>query len=49
MEKNIGIILIVLSIFLGFMVCLDVSYQNGVEDCIKAKNNVNWCKNELAK
>lgn len=49
MNKNIGIVLIGLALILTFMVCLDISYRHGVQDCVKAVNDANWCKNELAK
>ena len=44
MKKNL-IILIIIS---GF-ICLNISYTNAVNDCVKGGNNINWCKNELAK
>lgn len=40
-------------IFIGIMIliviCLHISYTNAVNDCVKGGNNINWCKNELAK
>lgn len=40
----IGLILILIC-----MVCLDINYKTGVNECVRAGNELNWCQSELAK
>lgn len=39
----------VIGIMILIVICLNVSYTNAVNDCIKGGNDITWCKNELAK
>lgn len=34
---------------LTLIVVMDISYQSEVKACVQAVNNIDWCKNELAK
>ena len=48
-KKNLLAIILGLVLILICMVCLDLNYKKGVNDCVNAGHDIKWCQSELAK
>ena len=48
-KGNIIVTIIGLVLIIICMVCLDINYKNGVNDCVKNGYDIRWCQSELAK